>query len=166
MPDEPVNDFLRLVRALSEAQVEFAVVGGVAAVLYGASSATYDLDIVMPFTPANCERLLAAVSPFHPRLSHTPEKRPVTQSAQELSSFKNLYLATDLGRLDVLGSLTGHSAEEIIRDAETMELGDIQARVVALETLIRVKESLGRPKDRQVAAELRAIADVPKARKS
>src|SRR5579863_3622347 len=105
MPDESPNDFLRLLRALSAARVEFAVVGGVAAVLHGAATATYDLDILMPFTVENCEHLLAAIQPLQPRFSDTVARPPLRLSAQELAAFKNLYLSTDLGRLDVLGSL-------------------------------------------------------------
>src|SRR5688572_28463499 len=97
---EALVDFLSLLEKLTESGVEFAVVGVTAAVLHGASTATYDLDIAMPFTALNCQRLLETVSTLHPRLSHTPEKRPLSMSASELAQFKNLYLLTDLGRLD------------------------------------------------------------------
>src|ERR1017187_10583240 len=43
MPD---SDFLGALRALDEGGVEFAVVGGLAAVLNGAPVNTFDLDIV------------------------------------------------------------------------------------------------------------------------
>ena len=57
---------------LTGAGVEFVVVGGTAAILHGASMATYDLDVLMPFTPDNSARLLQAVSGIHPRLSLRP----------------------------------------------------------------------------------------------
>src|SRR4051812_31322389 len=118
MPGQSTNDLLALLSSLAKAEVEFAVVGGTAAVLHGSSTATYDLDVVMPFDLANCERLLEAVQSMHPRLSHPPDKRPLSLSAEELSSFKNLYLATDLGRLDVLGSLPPvGSAHEVFASA-------------------------------------------------
>ena len=89
------------------------MVGGTAAVLHGASTATYDLDIAMPFSEVNCARLLTAVVGKNPRLSHTAAKRALTLKADELASFHNLYLTTDLGRLDVLGSIppVGDAAE-------------------------------------------------------
>src|SRR5688572_28100987 len=104
MPAETANDFMRLLQALVRAKVVFAVVGGAAALLHGAAMVSYGLDIVMPFTRDNCQRLLQALGRLHTRLSHTPDKRPLHHTADELTDFKNLYLLTDLGRLDVLGS--------------------------------------------------------------
>jgi hypothetical protein len=49
--------FLDLLRALSEAEVEYIVVGGVAAVLLGAPVTTFDLDVVHRRDAANVERL-------------------------------------------------------------------------------------------------------------
>ncbi|MCI0571566.1 MAG: nucleotidyltransferase [Myxococcaceae bacterium] len=155
------NDYLRLLQALTEAEVEFVIVGGTAAVLHGSATATYDLDVLMPFTPSNCERLLRAVSPLHPRFAHTVDKRPMLLTTTELSAFKNLYLLTDLGRLDVLGSLPPvEDTQEVLRNAQWMDVGGLRVRVLALEHLIRVKAAMNRPKDKMVEAELRAIANV------
>ncbi len=154
-----MNDFLRLLELLSTSGVQFVVVGGTAAVLHGSSTATYDLDVAMPFTRENCQRLLAAVSSIHPRLSHTPDKRPLALDADALAKFKNLYLTTDAGRLDVLGSLPPlPDLAQVMASAARMDVGGIEVRVVSLEDLILVKSSMNRPKDAQVAAELRAIA--------
>jgi hypothetical protein len=113
----------------------------------------------MPFTGENSARLLRAVSDLNPRLSHTVDKRPLTMNPAELLGFKNLYLLTDLGRLDVLGSLPPHpDAEAVMRAAWTMVVGGITLRVVSLEHLIEVKASMDRPKDKHVEVELRALA--------
>ena len=56
------NEYVQLLRLLTGAGVEFVVVGGTAAVLHGASMATYDLDVLMPFTPDDCARLLQGVA--------------------------------------------------------------------------------------------------------
>jgi predicted nucleotidyltransferase len=153
-------DFLQLLQRLVDARVEFAIVGGTAAVLHGASVATQDLDVLMPFTLGNCERLLDAVGAIHPRLSHTIDKRPLTLSAEELARFKNLYLVTDLGRLDVLGSLPPLSdVPGILARAQRLSLGNLEVSVLNLEDLITVKAALDRPKDKLVEVELRAIAE-------
>lgn len=157
----PANDFLELLRRLSGAGLEFVVVGGTAAVLHGSSTATYDLDVLMLFNRDNCDRLLQAVSDLHPRLSHTPDKRPLSLSADELAGFRNLYLLTDLGRLDVLGSLPPvEDLQSVLHDAERMDVGGVEVRVISLDTLIRVKEAMGRPKDKLMETELRAIASI------
>ncbi|MBF5041567.1 hypothetical protein FGE12_04150 [Aggregicoccus sp. 17bor-14] len=162
----PANDFLQLLRLLTEARVDFVVVGGTAAVLHGSAMATYDLDVLMPFTEVNCERLLKAISGLQPRLSHTVDKRPLQLSASELSSFRNLYLLTDLGRLDVLGSLPPvEDVTSVLREAEWMDVGGLRVRVLPLDLLIQVKASMGRPKDKLTETELRAIASVRDAAK-
>jgi hypothetical protein len=157
----PGSDFRALLERLSSSGVEFTVVGGAAAVLHGASLATYDLDVLIPFTRENCERLLQAVSPLHPRLSHTVDKRPLALTADQLAGFKNLYLLTDLGRLDVLGSLPPlPDAGEVLRASKAFDVGGVKVRVISLELLIQVKAAMTRPKDKLVEAELRAIASV------
>ncbi len=157
----PANEYVQLLRLLTGAGVEFVVVGGTAAVLHGATMMTFDLDILMPFTPDNCVRLLRAVNGIHPRLSHTVDKRALQLTAEELAKFRNLYLLTDCGRLDILGSLPPLSdTRAIVRRAEAMEVDGLTIRVLALEDLIAVKAAMDRPKDKLVAAELRAIADI------
>jgi hypothetical protein len=42
---------------LAEGEVDFVIVGGVAAALHGSSSATFDLDLCYSREPANLERL-------------------------------------------------------------------------------------------------------------
>jgi hypothetical protein len=162
----PANDFLRLLERLVGARVEFTVVGGTAAVLHGGSLATYDLDVLMPFTRENCERLLEAMAGVHPRLAHTVDKRPLQLTADALSELKNLYLLTDLGRLDVLGSLPPFpDVQAVLEGSERMRVGDLEVRVLSLDALIEVKAALGRPQDRIAEAELRAIADARKGKR-
>lgn len=159
--DVATNDFLRLLEVLTSAGVDFIVVGGTAAVLHGSSMATYDLDVLMPFTRENCQRLLRAMEGLNPRLSHTADKRPLELPADELTGFNNLYLLTDLGRLDVLGSLPPlPDTTEVMRSALTIDVGGVEVRVVSLPHLLEVKAALGRPKDKLVEIELRALVDV------
>jgi hypothetical protein len=51
-------DLAALLAKLSDAQVEFIIVGGAAAVIQGAPITTNDLDIVHRRTPENVARLL------------------------------------------------------------------------------------------------------------
>ncbi len=141
------------------------VVGGTAAVLHGSTTATYDLDLLMRFTLENCEHLLEAVNPLHPKYAHTPDKRPMQLTATELAGFKNLHLVTDLGRLDVLGSLPPiDDPQEVLLGAQAMEVGGIAVRVISIEHLIRMKAAMNRPKDKQTEVELRAIVSAKKSK--
>lgn len=57
----PSPDFLALLRTLFNHEIDFIVVGGVAAVLHGAPIGTFDMDVVHSRSPENIERLVAAL---------------------------------------------------------------------------------------------------------
>ncbi|HEY7640475.1 MAG TPA: hypothetical protein VH814_12175 [Steroidobacteraceae bacterium] len=72
----------------------------------------------------------------------------------------NLYLETDLGPVDFLGSINGIGDFERVRAAAMeIELFGRRCRVISLQDLIQAKEALGRDKDILAAKELRAIAE-------
>ena len=94
-----------VLRVLLEADVDFVVVGGVAAIAHGSSYLTRDFDAVIPITVENCRRILTALSPYSPRFYQAHGKPKVDRTPEELAAFKNLYLDTALGTIDLLGSL-------------------------------------------------------------
>jgi hypothetical protein len=53
---------LALLERLTDAHVEFCIIGGVAAVLHGATRMTVDLDIAAPFTEENLTRFQVSLS--------------------------------------------------------------------------------------------------------
>lgn len=149
-----------VIGTLLDAEVEFVVVGGIAAIAHGASYVTRDFDAVAPLTVGNCEKILRAVGPLAPRFYQAHGKPKVTRTAEELSEFKNLYLETTLGIIDLLGSLPplGDFATVAAR-AVPMTLEGRTCRVLCLDDLITVKAFVGRPKDKAVEVELRAIRE-------
>jgi len=147
-----------LLRLLLDAGVEFVIIGGVAAIAYGSATFTQDFDISAPFSEENLARLLAALGPYHPRYALAVPKRPVTESPSELSANRNLYLLTDLGRLDILAEVVPvGSYEQVAARAITLELYGRPCRIISLDDLIAVKHHLGRDKDRLVERELLAL---------
>ena len=56
--------FERAVQALCDADVDFVVIGGLAATLHGSAQVTYDLDICYSRAYANLRRLIEALAPF------------------------------------------------------------------------------------------------------
>ena len=74
------------------------------------------------------------------------------------AGLNNLCLGTDLGALDILGSILGVGDFERVRSASIeIEMFDRACRVISLDDLIRAKEALGREKDLLAVKELRAI---------
>lgn len=152
-------DLKQLLERLSDADIEFVIVGGFAAVLHGSTFVTRDLEVCTVLTEATVERLrtvLADLSPVHRigggRLSFLTEPSPG-------STVRNLYLETDAGAIDLLTSITGVGEFERVRSgADEISLFGRRYLVMSLTDLIAAKRTLGREKDLLSARELEAIA--------
>jgi hypothetical protein len=98
--------FRHLIESLLRHEVEFVVVGGVAAVLHGAPVTTFDLDALFRVSEQNAQRLLEALDSLHARYrGHTPPLKP---TLEDLMAGGHLLLATDAGPLDMLGFIGQH----------------------------------------------------------
>lgn len=136
------------------------IIGGVAAIAYGSATLTQDFDVTIRFDAANLTRLTKALAGHDPRFTLTSDKRPLDLEPEQLARYKNLYLLTDLGRLDLMSEVPPVGSFDRIRQrAEVMEFFGLQCPVIALDDLITVKEALDREKDRPVLLELRAIRE-------
>lgn len=155
-----VTDYERLLQALSAAQVEFIIVGGVAATLHGSARLTQDLDIVYARSPENLERLARALSPFHPYLRGAPPGLPFRWDAETLRRGLNFTLTTELGDVDVLGEIAGGGTyESLLPDSRSVQVFGVECLFLGLTRLIQVKRAAGRPKDFDALAELERIAE-------
>lgn len=145
---------------LTEAGVEFIVVGMTAAVVQGAPVVTADLDIVHRRTDENVGRLLEWLLTHraHHRLDPANRKLPPTKAL--LAGTGHLNLSTDLCPLDVLCELgPGEGYEELVGDTRLVEIGSADIRVLDLPRLIAVKTRANRPKDRAALPVLIAALD-------
>jgi hypothetical protein len=151
---------LDLLKRLNRHNVKFVLVGGMACVIHGSQVVTQDVDICAPLTPENLSGLLAALAGTNPRFRMALDLRPLPDIPEELAGFHNLYLVTDLGRLDVLSEIAGvgdYSQAE--QHAILVDLEGAPCRVLDLDTLIAAKKAMRSPKDRQVTLELEAIRE-------
>ena len=153
MPD---SDFLGALRALDEGGVEFAVVGGLAAVLNGAPVNTFDLDIVPARDEENVAKLLRVLDTIDAIYRMQPERR-LKPDASHLSSAGHHNLITNCGPLDVLGTIgRGLGYQDLLPHTIEMEAGGgVRVRVLNLETIIALKEELAGEKDLAVLPILR-----------
>ena len=153
------QDTPRLLTLLVDAGVRFVVIGGVAAIAHGASTFTRDLDVLVPFDAETLARLLGALRDHDPRAALDPQHRPIPSEVSALEGFRNLYVTTALGRLDLLGETPIGDYARLSERAETMTLAGVCVQVIALDDLIAIKRALGRPKDLLVSTELEAIRE-------
>lgn len=153
-----MTPFPALLNMLSRGQVDFVLVGGVAAIAHGAARLTQDVDVVYARTEANLERLVQAVRPHAPYLRGAPPGLPFDWSVATLRAGLNFTLVTALGPLDLLGEITGGGRyEDILPHTATLSVFGHDTRVLDLPWLIKVKRAAGRPKDFEVLAELEAL---------
>jgi len=153
-----MSDFLNLLQRLARADVDFVIVGGYAGVVHGCTYVTQDVDICCDFSPANLLALQEALSDLHPVHRMTPGRQPLKLTAENAPDFKNLYLDTDIGRLDCLSYIEGIGAYEQVKQAgERIEVEGMQLRVLTIDSLIAAKEAMNRPRDKEAIRQLKAI---------
>ena len=143
-------DPIGLLRVLVDHDVEFVVVGGVAAAARGSPTSTIDVDICYRREERNLERLAEALEALRARLRGVDEEVPFILDAKALRAADHFTLTTDLGDVDLLGTPAGTSGYgDIAVHATAIDLEDgLTVKVAALEDLIRMKKAAGRPKDR------------------
>jgi hypothetical protein len=158
-----VTEINRLFQRLCDAEIDFVIVGGFAAILHGSSLLTRDLDVCAVLTRETVAKLREALRDLHPAHRLTAQKLSFLDNPDPDVEVRNLYLRTDLGAIDFLSSITGVGDFESVRAASIeVELFGRRCRVISLEDLIRAKEALGREKDLQAVIQLRAIREKQK----
>ncbi len=162
-----MQSFSQLLQRLADAGLDFVIVGGYAAVAYGSSLVTRDLDICAVLTPENVDTLRRTLADAHPRHRLTHKRLSFLKHPGKEEPLQNLYLETDIGVIDVLSSILGvGDFDRLKSQSETLEVGGRQFRVISIDDLIQAKEALGRERDLLAAKELRAIAAKRARRKS
>lgn len=156
---EPPAELEALLEALCASSVDCIVVGGVAAVLHGAPTTTFDLDVVHDRSAANVERLESLLDALEARV-RDPAGRDLRPERAALVSDGQLQLTTRLGPLDLLGTLhDGRGFPELLPHTTVLRDRDLAVRVLDLQTLIDVKSHTGRARDRLLVPLLLALAE-------
>ena len=157
-------DPARILEVLAKHEVAHVVVGGIGAVLHGSPMSTDDVDIVPALRKSNLEALAAALNEMKARLmsNESSEGIEMTFTAKNLQKwiveFRFLNLLTDYGRLDIIHRPEGTTGYgELASSAETLEIGDVEVTVAALEDIIRSKQAAGRDRDLAQLPTLRSL---------
>ena len=152
-----------LIQRLSDAEIDFVIVGGFAGILHGSSLVTRDLDVCAVLSREHVARLRDVLRDLNPTHRQTPQRLSFLENPAADAEVKNLYLGTTLGPVDILSAIKGVGDYARVREASVeIEIFGRRCRVISIEDLIRAKESLARPKDLLAAQELRAILEQKK----
>lgn len=154
-----------LLERLLAYDVDLVLISGFAAVVHGSTLVTQGLDICAAITETEVEKLRAALKDLHPWHRMNPTARlPFSEYPSDLRGVNNIYLKTDLGVLDILSKTSpAGDFEEIKRRSVAVPLYGYRCRVISIDDLILVKESMNRPKDQQAVQELKLIQEKLKA---
>jgi hypothetical protein len=149
-----------LIAALRGHDVEFVVIGAVAAIAQGYPLTTRDLDVTPLREPENTERLVTALREMDAKLRTANEPVDFPIDATYLEQVDSWTLFTPLGELDILFEPSGTGGYgDLRRDAVEVTLG-VPVLVASLRDVIRMKEASNREKDRAQLPALRRTLEV------
>lgn len=155
------EDLLKILKLLTESEVDFVLIGGIAARFHGSSMLTQDVDVAIAMNEQNLLKASKALEAFSPRFRHKEPPIFFDEEQAKKSDWKNLYLETDLGVLDCLGEVKGvGDYDACVKGSVEVEIEDFTMRVLDRETLIQAKEAVGRPKDLQTVAQLKTLGGI------
>jgi hypothetical protein len=140
----------RLLDVLTRNNVDFILVGAVAAIAQGYPLNTKDIDITPSRTPDNLERLTTALRELDARLRlpNDPSGLEFPIEPRFLGSVDSWTLRTPIGDVDVMFAPTGTAGyDDLKRSAVSAELWGHQVFLASLVDIIRMKEAAARPKD-------------------
>jgi hypothetical protein len=146
--------FEAIVKALQDADVRYLVAGGLAVNAYGYLRYTKDVDFIVQLLPENIIRAFAALRPlgYKPLVPITAEQfadAALRESWIRDKGMNVLQFWSEEHRetpIDIFVSEPFNFDEEY-HNALLKPLGAMSVRFVSISTLIKLKQSAGRPED-------------------
>ncbi|MFH1414734.1 MAG: hypothetical protein ABIH89_01440 [Elusimicrobiota bacterium] len=147
-------DFTRILKELSENNVEYMVVGGIAVNLHGIPRMTYDLDLLVNMTDENLDRFMRIIK----KLKYTAkvpvdimdfavkEKRRKWIEEKNMKAFCLVNNKATVKEIDIIIDAPV-SYQNAKKNMITMELQNISVPVIGIADLIKMKEKTGRRQD-------------------
>jgi len=141
-------DLSTLLEGLSEAGIEFIVVGGLAAVAQGAPVTTFDLDIVHHQNNENIKKLLNFLKSIDAH-QRRPDDKIIEPTKEDFKGKGHILLKTRYGPLDVLAFIEkGRGFKELLPNTVEIEFQGYKVYFLSLDTILDLKRDSKDPKDR------------------
>lgn len=168
--EPPPLNVKRIVSTLDTHGVQYLLIGGLGATLYGAERVTQDIDLLPRTAAENLSRLAAALRGLGAFLRvgglSDDEARdlPVVIDGQSLAATEVTTWRTDAGDVDVLATIRGEHGERrkyedlTERASETIVTG-VTVRVASLQDIVESKRFAGRDKDHEALPELERLLE-------
>jgi hypothetical protein len=151
------NHINEILFALTDAQVEFVVGGGVAAVLHGVERVTLDIDLALDMDPANVEKFLQVMRnlglqprvpvPARDLMSREAVQRMVAEKGALVFSFVDF--DRPLRHVDIF--LQGNlSFEELSRGVRKIVVEDRTIKIMGIGKLLETKRAITPLRDKDL----------------
>ena len=149
MSEHPALEAGLILKALLDANVDFVLIGGLAAQVHGSPSLTRDVDLCVDLDRDNLEHLASALETLAAIRRGLPEGVRAPLDVRALRAGDLFTLRTRYGDLDLLAHPDPDlDFASLATRSITAELFGFRIRVASLEDLMAMKRAAGRPKDR------------------
>ena len=135
------QDFRELLKIFEKHKVRYLIVGGYAVMKYSEPRFTKDLDIFIAPDQDNAEAVYSALKEFG-----APLKNLTSDDFAHKGYFYQM--GRSPLRIDIMMSIPGIEFDDVWKNREMVQLGDIKIQFISRSDLIRSKEASGRPQDR------------------
>jgi predicted nucleotidyltransferase len=143
-------DFKDLLEEFAREGVEHVVIGGYAFAFHVEPRATKDLDLLIEGSDENRARAARALA----RYGAPPH---VVGATRTLAETEIVYLGRPPLRVDILRTVDGVSAADVLKNAVSTAWEGTPIRVIALDDLIANKRAAGRAQDLADLAKLERV---------
>jgi len=138
-----------IIEGLINAEVEFILVGGLAAVTQGAPVTTMDVAIVYNRSPENISKLFAFLKSIDATYRR-PDKKIIAPKEEDFSGMGHALFTTRIGPLDVLAFIEERKTyEDLVKHTIKIEFRGQTIQVLDIKMLIELKRKSKDPKDKQ-----------------
>lgn len=143
-------NLFEVARLLSQAGVDFVIVGGIAIRSHGGNYVTEDLDICYARNRDNLKKLADVLTPLEPRPrgKEFDKGLPFVFDWTTLQHGTNFMFTTSMGDVDLLGEVKGIGIyNDLIEHSIIVDLDGFSTHILSIPALILAKEAAGREKD-------------------
>jgi hypothetical protein len=155
-PSEEKNEMLspygKLLVALARAEVDYAVVGGLAVIFNGYARLTLDADIIVDDTPANLDRLLHT-------LGEWGEGWARELSVDDFAAEEGAVRLVEDFELDIFTRLRGLAWQDFQPRLRFLEHGGSNIPYLSPQDLLHCKENSAREKDQLDVIAMRKVIE-------
>ncbi|MBK6597152.1 MAG: hypothetical protein IPG25_04200 [Proteobacteria bacterium] len=161
-------DFISIFRALTQAEVRYVLVGGLAVILHGVDRVTADIDLTLDLAPDQAKAAIETLleSGLKPQLPIAavdfadPAKRASWHQRRNMQVF-SFWDPTQARPTVDLFIENPIPFEELWQQSVVIKYDDLPIRIASIGHLIRLKEIAGRPRDTADIAALRELLTPP-----